>query len=68
MEDVLMTGKYIIYINNIMENINDILSTKGCIFIKDFIKNDKLIIKIFKKIKKAIKNIDSSKTQEYEKL
>ena len=61
-----MTGKYIIYINNIMENINDILSTKGCIFIKDFIKNDKLIIKIFKKIKKVIKNIDSSKTQEYE--
>ena len=49
-----------------MENINDILSTKGCVFIKDFIKNEKLVNKIFKKIKKAIKNIDSSKTQEYE--
>lgn len=61
-----MIGKYIIYIINIMDNINNILKTKGCIFIKDFVKNEKLINKIYKRINKEIKNIDSSKTKEYE--
>ena len=48
-----------------MENVFNILKTKGCLFIQDFIDDKNLINKIYKKVKKTIQDIDSSKTYEY---